>query len=137
MGHPVSPARAPGYFGTAAEFTAILDGFLRRYASQIESLVCEVNTLRKSRLQYEIVRAEIRVANLWGCLGRRLLIGHSLRSWRRRDTPRFGDDNNDDGPENDGRIGAKENRNAHLSLEEISMGLGCSRPALICPSAVA
>jgi len=27
------------YFGTAAEVTAVLDGFLRRYASQIESLV--------------------------------------------------------------------------------------------------
>jgi len=69
---------------------------------------CEVNTLRKSRLQCEIVRAEVPVANLWGCLGRRLLIDHSAVGVG--DTSRFDDDNNDDGPENDGRMGAKENR---------------------------
>ena len=74
------------------------------------------------------------------CLGSRLLIHLSLRSWRRRGIPPRFKDHDDDSAENDERIGTKEDgEHVHLALEDVPIGLERLRhdTALVGGSAVA
>ena len=90
--------------------------------------MCEINTRRESRYSTRSFRVDVPLASLRYNLRSGFLIDRFLRDWRRRGVPPRFDDHDHDSVKNDEPIDAKEDgEREDLSLENLSIGLECSR----------